>query len=75
MYFNFFIQTSYLENERNLITNNSNTMHFNFSILLECFVQSQGKCLNKVTRRILFYEFFIIALYLMIYLVGEWLNK
>jgi len=39
MYFNFFIQTNYLENEGDLITINSNTKHFN---LLKCFIQTQA---------------------------------
>jgi len=42
-YFNFFIQTRYLENEWNLIASNSNTMNFNFLALLKCFIQTQDK--------------------------------
>jgi len=42
MYFNFFIQISYLENEEILISSNSNTMHFNSLALLKCFIQTQG---------------------------------
>jgi len=46
-YFNFFIQTSYLENEGNLIASNSNTIHFNFSALLKCFIQTHGEDFNS----------------------------
>ena len=41
-YFNFFIQTSYLKNEGNLIASNLNTIHFNFLALLKFFIQTQG---------------------------------
>ena len=42
-YFNFVIQTNYLENKGNLITSNSSTMHFNFLTLFKCFIETQGK--------------------------------
>jgi len=47
-YFNFFIQTSYLDNEGNLIASNSNTMHFNFLALLKCSIQTQGYNTGKL---------------------------